>query len=297
MELPQGAQNEEVVEAEVVPEDGNDERYGRELTVQEERGNVTLFGTNDPAEVIVRAARAATALKDVLVKQKLTTRIGSNDHVQVEGWGTLGSMLGVFAVKDGEVQEIPWPAVVPKKLLVQQEEGKTFGYTASYRAQTLSGEVVGGGEADCKRTESKWMARDDHALKSMAQTRAQSKALKAPLSFIVSMAGYESTPAEEMDTVTFSGYESPFGPPMNPHDTEKLVRAMTFLINDAQSTMAVKHRIEEDSGGYFPRIAFRALVHVAKAARDGIEQKQNPPEEEQDGESAERKQQPEPESV
>ena len=266
-----------VVQGEVMPdeepEDQHDEEPGQELTTREEpsaSAGVTLFGTDDPAEVIKRAAKVATVLKDILVKQRLTKRIGSNDHVMVEGWGTVGSMVGVFAVKDGEVQEIAWPSVVPPRLKKQQEDGLAFGFTASYKAQTLAGAVVGGGEADCKRTETKWAGKDDHALKSMAQTRAQSKALKAPLSFIVAMAGYEPTPAEEMDTVEFGGYDRAYGPAMDNRDVEKLARAITFLVNDAQTAMFVKNTVEKESGGYFPRIVCRALVHTAKAARDGI---------------------------
>jgi hypothetical protein len=280
MQNAQAAPNEEVLEGEVVSPEHSQEIVRPEQVLEH---GVTLFGTNDPTEVIQRAAKVATALKDILHKQRLTTRIGSNDHVQVEGWQTLGSMLGVFPVPSSEVEEIAWPDIVPTKLQRAKDDGLSFGFKASYNAQTLTGAVVGGGEADCRRTESKWMTRDDHALKSMAQTRAQSKALKAPMGFIVTMAGYEATPAEEMDSVTYSGYDAPYGPPMNPHDNEKLARAMTFLINDAQTVMAVKHVIEEESGGYLPRIVFRTLVHTAKAARDGIEINKQVKEEAHDG--------------
>ena len=40
--------------------------------------------------------------------------------------------------------------------------------------------------------------RDDYALRSMAQTRATSKALRQPLGFVMSLAGFDPTPAEEM---------------------------------------------------------------------------------------------------
>jgi hypothetical protein len=266
-----------VVEGEVVPDEPEPteeaHEQSKELARQEQpAAETTLFGTSDPAEVIERAAKVATVLKDILVKQRLTTRIGTNDHVMVEGWGTVGSMVGVFAAKDGEVREIPWPDVVPPRLKKQRDDGLAFGYTASYKAQTLSGAVVGGGEADCKRTETKWATKGDHALKSMAQTRAQSKALKVPLSFIVAMAGYEPTPAEEMDMVDFgtSGYGGQYGPEMHQGDLEKLARALTFLVKDAQTAMYLKGVIEKESGGYFPRIVSRSIIHAARAARDGI---------------------------
>jgi hypothetical protein len=66
------------------------------------------------------------------------------------------------------------------------------------KAVTRNGEIVGRGTAYCMRDESKWASRPIHGLASMAQTRATSKALKGPLGFIVQLAGYATTPAEEM---------------------------------------------------------------------------------------------------
>jgi hypothetical protein len=157
----------------------------------------TLFRTDDPVELIERASRVADVLKGVLSGQGLTKRISNRDHVLVEGWQTVGSMLGVFAVKE-YVREVPWPSPVPEALKALHDRGLVFGYTASYRAQRPDGAIVGGAEADCKRSENTWKGRDDYALKSMAQTRAQSKALRAPLGFVVSLAGYSPTPADEM---------------------------------------------------------------------------------------------------
>lgn len=157
----------------------------------------TLFRTNDPVEVVEQAGRVADALKGVLTNQRLTKKIGDREHVLVEGWTTLGSMLGVFAIKEW-VREVPWPETVDEKLRPARERGLAFGYEASYRAQRADGTMVGGAEAECKRTEGAWKARDDYALKSMAQTRATSKALRVPLGFIVTLAGYEATPEAEL---------------------------------------------------------------------------------------------------
>lgn len=60
------------------------------------------------------------------------------------------------------------------------------------------GRIVGSAEAMCTRDERMWANRDDYALRSMAQTRATSKALASPLRFVITLAGYEGTPAEEM---------------------------------------------------------------------------------------------------
>jgi hypothetical protein len=161
---------DEIVDAEVV---------GTELVPAEPQQSVTLFRTDDPVEVVEKASRVADALKDVLTRQGLTKRIGSKDHVLVEGWTTLGSMLGVVPV-------CVWTRKVDD------------GWEARVEARTLDGRTVGAAEAECLKTENTWKSRDDYALRSMAQTRATSKALRGPLGFIVTLAGFVATPAEEM---------------------------------------------------------------------------------------------------
>jgi hypothetical protein len=143
----------------------------------------TLFGTNDPEAVIEQATRSATALADVIKKQKLTVTISRREHVRVEGWTLLGSMLGVFPV-----------CVWTRKL--------EDGWEARVEARTRAGEVVGAAEAECLRSESSWASRDDYALRSMAQTRATSKALRQPLGFVMQLAGFDATPAEEMPSMS-----------------------------------------------------------------------------------------------
>lgn len=161
----------DIVEAEIV-EEGN-------LPAVVEPAPVNLFRTEDPAEVIQRATAIAEQLKDVLVKQNLISNIKGREHVRVEGWTLLGTMLGVFPVLE-----------YTRKI--------EDGWEARVEARTLSGAVVGAAEAECLRSESTWKSRDDYALRSMAQTRATSKALRQPLGFVVSLAGFDPTPAEEM---------------------------------------------------------------------------------------------------
>lgn len=140
---------------------------------------VSLFKTDDPAEVIVKATATADALKSVLKSRGLVQSISGKEHVKVEGWSLLGSMLGVTGV-------VVWTRPV---------EG---GWEARVEARTLDGRVIGAAEAECLRSERMWKQRDDYALRSMAQTRAMSKALRGPLGFVVHLAGYEATPAEEI---------------------------------------------------------------------------------------------------
>lgn len=147
----------------------------------------TLFGTDNPGEVVARAATVAKTLADLVRRQNLVVRIGQSDHVRVEGWTLLGSMLGVFPV-------VEWTRPV-------LENDEQVGWEARVEARTRSGEIVGAAEAECMRSERTWKGRDDYALRSMAQTRAVSKALRLPLGFVMQLAGFDPTPAEEMPTV------------------------------------------------------------------------------------------------
>jgi hypothetical protein len=154
------------------------EEIGGEL-VPVQPAPANLFRTDDPVDVLERATRVAQALKSVIDKQGLVSRIQGREHVRVEGWTTLGSMLGVVPV-------------------VEWTRKTDDGWEARVVAQTLDGRTVGAAEASCSKSERTWKSRDDYALRSMAQTRATSKALRGPLGFVVTLAGYEATPAEEM---------------------------------------------------------------------------------------------------
>ena len=144
-----------------------------------------LVGQGSPAQIMAQATEVADVLTDLLRKKKLTLGIRGREHVLVEGWTALGSLLGVYPI-------VEWTRPV------QNPEGLPNGWEARVEAKTLDGVTVGAAEAQCTRDEKMWRHREDYALRSMAQTRATSKALRLPLGFIVSLAGYEATPAEEM---------------------------------------------------------------------------------------------------
>jgi hypothetical protein len=140
-----------------------------------------LFGTDDPELVIAEIVRRAGALANVIREKKLYARIRGEEYVTVEGWTLLGTMLGVFPW-------LEWTRPLPE------------GWEARVEARTLDGRVVSSGESECLRSESKWKERDDFQIRSMAATRATSRALRQPLGFVMKLAGYSPTPAEEVDS-------------------------------------------------------------------------------------------------
>ncbi len=142
---------------------------------------------NDPLAMVALASAQANELSKIIDDRNLFTMIRRKKHVSVEGWTLLGSMLGVFPV-------VEWTHELFDK------DGDNDGWEARVEARNIQGQVVGAAEAECRRTESTWKSRESFSLRSMAQTRATSKALRLPLGFIMSLAGYEATPTEEFST-------------------------------------------------------------------------------------------------
>ena len=190
-------------------------------------GDVAIFEGSNADEILRVAADVATKFGDVVRRQRMFKRIGENDHIQIEAWQTIGALTGVVA-PEGEVEQIPWPNIEPlgaeppqpgreprnrdsdewrvwkradrvrsaweihEGLLRARSMGKAYGFICRFRA-TKNGQPVGWGEMSVDRNEANFVNKDDHELRAMAETRAQSRALGAPLKFVVKLAGYETT--------------------------------------------------------------------------------------------------------
>jgi len=81
---------------------------------------------------------------------------------------------------------------------VISDKGEEFGYVAIAHALNMTGRVVSGAEAACMYSEPDWQGKPSYQLRSMAQTRACSKVLCNLFAYVLQMAGFCATPAEEM---------------------------------------------------------------------------------------------------
>lgn len=150
---------------------------------------LTIFGSNDAVEIINRASHVATALKEVIVKQHLYATISGKNYVTVEGWELAGTLLGVFP-------RLEWTRRIRGS---ESADYQRDGWEARVAAVHIgSDNVLGVAEQMCVRDEPTWKGREDFALRGMAQTRATSRALRIPLGFVMKLAGFEATSAEEM---------------------------------------------------------------------------------------------------
>ena len=125
----------------------------------------------------------ATNLKSLIVENKLSTPIKGRNYVNVEGWQIAGAFTGTFPIVE---------------VVENLSEGNTYKYRAEVSLRNKEGEKVGYGVAICTNKESGKQNFDEYAVASMAQTRAVGKAYRMKIGWLLKIAGYETTPAEEM---------------------------------------------------------------------------------------------------
>lgn len=131
------------------------------------------------------AHEAAKLLVQIIEKNNWSKKLGGQSaHIMYEGWQTAGKYYG-YAVKTYDAEYV--------------ELGGTWGFKAKATVvNEHTGIEVGSAEAYCMSDENNWRNKPKFQLASMAQTRAGSKALRQNLGFVVALAGYNPTPAEEM---------------------------------------------------------------------------------------------------
>ena len=141
-----------------------------------------------PAHVVSYATEVSKSLSTIIQQQRLFSVISGRKYVQVEGWTTMGAMLGV----------------VPRTVSVEEIMEGVFEATVEL-VRVSDGAIIGRGIAECgsedetdKYGKPLWASRARYARKSMAITRATGKAYRLSFSWIMKLAGYEATPWEEM---------------------------------------------------------------------------------------------------
>lgn len=138
-----------------------------------------------------KAKDTGKLLGEFVKSNNLSANIAGKNFIMVEGWQFVGAQLGLTDVVIS-CDEVTDPSTIG-------EAKKETKYRAVVEIVNQQGTVVSRGFAWCSNNESKKKSFDEYAIASMAQTRAIGKAYRNILSWIVKMAGYEATPAEEID--------------------------------------------------------------------------------------------------
>lgn len=135
------------------------------------------FNINTP----YKAKQMANVLAQHIKDNKLSVNIQGHDYVQVEGWQFAGGLMGLFP----QITEV-------------KELGPMRWMAKSEITNAKTGKIVSVGYAICSKEEFKKKGFDEYAILSQAQTRATGKAFRNYIGWIIKMAGYQATPAEEI---------------------------------------------------------------------------------------------------
>ena len=173
----------------------------KEIVVSEQVDYGIAVGRN-PVIVLAEAKKAAQALMTVVSQKAKPVIINGERYLEFEDWMTVARFYGL-TVKVKKTQLI--------------DLGGVRGYEAEAEViRNSDGMVISGADAMCLNDEDKWSSRAKYEyvdgvktktgeipvplfqLRSMAQTRACAKALRNVLSWVVVLAGFKPTPAEEM---------------------------------------------------------------------------------------------------
>jgi hypothetical protein len=152
-----------------------------------------------PTALIQGATAIATPLAKLIGDRQLYSKIQGRDYVKCEGWTTMGAMLGIVPMEVSSVCDASGVYVSTVEL-VNMKTGKVVG--------RASAECGNPDEVD-KNGKPLWASRAAYARRSMAATRATGKAFRLSFSWIMCMAGYMPTPAEEMDFAAQGESENP----------------------------------------------------------------------------------------
>lgn len=138
-----------------------------------------------PGKDTLFASASAKLLMKIVSANGWEVSIGAGKHLKYEAWQTVGKFYNC-TVRTYDAKFVTY--------------GNVEGFEA--KAEVIdnnTGLVIGGAESACMRDEEKWEKKSVFQLKSMAQTRAGSKALRQMFGYVVALAGYNPTPAEEME--------------------------------------------------------------------------------------------------
>ena len=165
-----------------------------------------------PEAEIANATKIATVLNDIIDSKKLFSYISGKKHVAVEGWTTLAALRGC----------------TPRERSNELDPDRKGVYVATVELVNAQGRVIGVASAECGDPDEKdrkgipvWASRPSYARRSMANTRATSKVCRQVFSWIMVLAGYAATPAEEMTKEEGKPATKPQNVPQEPQNAQE----------------------------------------------------------------------------
>lgn len=196
----------------------------------------------------------AGELKNFVTQNRLTTYLQGKEYANVEAWEYIGTSMGIFPVVE-TLEHI-------------QREGEVCYRASVHLLNIHTNQIVGRGMAFCSNKEPGKQKFAEYAIASMAQTRAVGKAYRLPFGWLMKAAGYEPTPAEEMDVVAIvneepkAKKEAKKEPVQNPNEA-LILEACAFA--QMATTVQQLEAVWKDCDGFHSEPRFKDAVKKRKA--------------------------------
>jgi hypothetical protein len=180
-------------------------------------------------------------LKRFVKDAHLVSNIKGKDYCNVEAWQMAGASLGLF------------PIITSVQDLSSEKEIK---YMATCEVRSYQdNKLVSVGIAICSNKEGSKKFFDEYAILSMAQTRAVGKAFRNQLAWLMKAAGFEATPAEEMDFATVQEVKVKVPSEPQNHSNKEVIAEvlddMPYIKEDIMMDIAKCTKVKELTDVYF----------------------------------------------
>ena len=162
-------------------------------------------------------------------KPTMADTIQGNQYINVEGWQMIAKYAGLY-VETTEIEP-------------EYEKEKIIGYQARViLVNKDTGIKAGGAISSCGMDENTVIGQKNNgsktnACKSMAQTRATSRAIRSNFGFVAKMAGFKATPAEEMVNLKTNPVQTPTPPIPQP-----VPQPIPQPVPQYQGTTTIEHK-------------------------------------------------------
>lgn len=203
------------------------------MVIDEPRTDLQI--SRAPQVVLDEAKNAAKALGDVIRNKKKPVIFNGEQYLEFEDWQTVGRFYGVTA------------KIVSTEFV---DFGAANGFLARAVALRPDGMEISAAEAMCLNDEPNWSKKPLFQLRSMAQTRACGKALRNVLAWVVVLAGYKATPAEEIQDMANAQQQKP--PIQQPKEKEQSAYGDKIItgIEDVTSKSGTNNKTKKDWTAY-----------------------------------------------
>jgi hypothetical protein len=174
----------------------NSNEVGEELSLQlAQEAQQYSLDAGSPEEKIKRASECAKLIKHVMMSKKKPVIVNEEIYPELEDWLIAANFYGCI------------PKVVSTRFTT---EYGAVGFEAVAELIRLSdGAVISRAESMCLMDEQRWSGKPMYAIRSMAQTRACAGVMRRVFSWILVLAGYRPTPAEEIKDSDITPKETP----------------------------------------------------------------------------------------